>query len=207
MKEIVEKLEYVKEGKYKYFINKLYDDLTAKAKNEIIVLLNRKLIKANDDKYLRMFFDHFNPEIWDKLDDLVTARIEEIVYKSIHIGELTYSPFDNDIVLVKGASLSTWVSNWVNSFSNNNEIVECLINKLDKKETGDYTLKYFYNIVSDKNVIMKYSDKILKGLNNGKICNKKLLEEYFVGEEEPDFNIFKEIYYKFKDSSEDDLPF
>ncbi len=208
-KEIIENLNLIKEGKYKYLINKLYDGLTTKSKNEICILLNRNLIKVNDDHYLRMFFNHFDKSIWSKLDDLITARIEEMVFKSIQSGRIVFSDFEMKEILIEGASLSTWVSDWIDVFSNKDEIISCLFNKLNYEETGKYTLHYFTNILYDKELIMKYKDNIISGLKNGKISYKKLLDYIFIFEDDPDYDVFKKYYNDFKEikEAEDELPF
>lgn len=205
MKEIVEKLDEIEEGKYKYFINRLYNELTIKSKNEIIILLNRKLIKVQDDHYLRMFFNHFDPKIWKKLDELVTARIEEIVFDSIKSGRMVPSPFTDREELPTDSYLSTWVTDWIESFSNYDEIIECLISKLDDKSTGKYALEYFCLDISKKEVILKYSKTILRGLKNGKTCYKELLDEVFLFDDEPEYEIFKKDYESFKESRKEEI--
>lgn len=203
MKEIIENLTEISEGKYSYFINTLYNSLTLKSKNEIIVMLNRKLIKSRDDLYLRMFFDHFNQEIWKELDDLVTVRIEEMVIESIKKGE---------IVLAKDAYLSTWVCDWIKYFSNYEEIKKVLLKKIYIKEEAMYTFKYFYNIVSDKSFLLENADEIIKRLKEKNYYFKQLIEEHMLFNDDHDLEIFRDDYEKIKDIEEsenlvENLPF
>lgn len=207
MKKIVNNLDKINAKKYKYFINRLYDELPAKSKNETCVLLNRKLIRAQDDHYLRMFFSHFNPDIWERLDELVTVRIEEIVFNSIEQGRIVFSPITNEETFVSSCSLSTWACDWIKKFSNYNEIIECLINKLDNVATGEFTLEYFYSAICEKEIIIKYSKKIIEGLQNGKICYKRLLKKIFLLDNDPDYSIFKKYYDEFKENKKEELPF
>lgn len=207
MKEIVEKIDEIEEGKYKYLINKLYNELTSKAQNEVCIILNRKLIKVHDSDYLRMFFDHFNPEIWDRLNPLATVRLEGIVFNSIKNGEMFVSPLNYMDTMNSAAELSTYAVNWINNFSNYDEIEEYLIDNLDKKKTAKYIFKYFWSIIRKKEVILKHSVKIIDGLKNGKIYYCKLLEKVFKQDSDPDYDIFKDHYLNFVEEKEDELPF
>lgn len=212
MKEIVEKLVHIPEGKYSYFINALYNSLTIKSKNEIVVMLNRKLINAGDDQYLRMFFNHFNQEIWDELDELITVRIEEMVLESIKKGKLVSSPFTMEDTIVAEASLSTWTCDWIKVFSNYEEIKKILLKKLYNKDEAKYVFQYFYDVVTDKNLLLENADEIIKELKKKNYYFKRLIEEYMLFGDDPDLEIFRKDYDKIKDIDEpeniiEDLPF
>lgn len=212
MKEIIEKLIQIPEGKYSYFINVLYNSLTIKSKNEIAVMLNRRLIKVGDDQYLRMFFNHFNPEIWNELDDLITVRIEEMVIESIKKGKIVLSPFEMDETLISEASLSTWVSDWIKFFSNYEEIKKVLLKKLYNKDEAKYIFKYFYNIITSKSFLLENAKEITKGLKEKNYYFKQLIEEHMLLNDDHDLGIFREDYEKVKDIKEpespaEDLPF
>ncbi len=212
MKEIVEKISQIKEGKYSYFINELYNCLSTRSKNEIIVMLNRKLIKVGNDNYLRMFFNHFNPKIWKELDDLVTARIEDIAIHSISNGKIVFSPINMRDSLVKEASLSTWIPNWIEYFDNIEEIKKILFKKMYNKEEAKYVLKYFYKTVTDKEFLLYNSNEILEELRKKNYYFKELVEENMLFNNDPDLEIFKKDYEKIKDikepkNSDEELPF
>lgn len=212
MKEIIEKLIQISEGKYSYFINVLYNSLTIKSKNEIVVMLNRRLIKVGDDQYLRMFFNHFNPEIWNELDELITVRIEEMVLESIKKGRLVFSPITMEDDLVKDVYLSTWVCEWIKFFSNYEEIKRVLLKKIYNKEEAKYVFQYFYNIVSDKDFLLENSDEIIRELKKKNYYFKQLIEEHMLLNDNRDLEIFRKDYEKIKDIKEpenivEDLPF
>ena len=212
MKENVEKISQIKEGKYSYFINELYNCLSTRSKNEIIVMLNRKLIKVGNDNYLRMFFNHFNPKIWKELDDLVTARIEDIAIHSISNGKIVFSPINMRDSLVKEASLSTWIPNWIEYFDNIEEIKKILFKKMYNKEEAKYVLKYFYKTVTDKEFLLYNSNEILEELRKKNYYFKELVEENMLFNNDPDLEIFKKDYEKIKDikepkNSDEELPF
>lgn len=205
MKNIVENLTQIKEGKYFYFINTLYESLSLKCKNEIIVILNRKLIKAKDDRYLRMFFNHFDPKIWNELDGLVTVRIEEMVTDSIRSGKIVISQYSKKEELADAASLSTWVHDWIKYFSNYDVIKEILLRKINNKEEAKYVFKYFYSTVYDHEFILENSSEIIKGLKKKKYYFKELIETAMFFGDDTSFDIFREEYEKVKDLKEPEV--
>lgn len=205
---VVNRLAEIKEGKYYYIINKLYDDLNKKEQAEIINLLNKKLIKADDGRYLRMFFNHFNTNIWTKLDELVKVRIEEMVYDNIDIGKAYMNPI-NMKKEYKG-SLGTWTRRWINEFNNSSDIIELIFNKMRFKEEADYVIDYFNDILTDRENLRKYSDKIISGLKNGKKQYKEMLDVIMFLDDNEDelLGLFREEYNNFKEKTEEDeLPF
>lgn len=209
--DVVNKLHSIKEGKYKYLINQLYNVLTKKEQSEIRQLLNEKLIKAGDDRYLRMFFDHFNPVIWNELDDLVKIRIEELVFNEIKEGRVYIDETSGEDCC--DGTLGTWVSQWIDYFSNKDNIIRLLFKKLNDSQEGKYVLEYFLSIIDDDEYLKIYSDNIKKGLNNGKVSFKKLLEtRSFLAELDEDdvFNQFKKEFDSFEEKPDyifEDLPF
>lgn len=205
---VVNRLAEIKEGKYNYIINKLYDDLNKKEQAEIINLLNKKLIKADDGRYLRMFFNHFNTNIWTKLDELVKVRIEEMVYDNINNGKAYMNPISMKKEY-KG-SLGTWTRRWVKEFNNSSDIIELIFNKMRYKEEADYVIDYFNDILTDRENLRKYSDKIISGLKNGKKQYKEMLDVimFFDDNEDELLGLFREEYNNFKEKTEEDeLPF
>lgn len=176
---IIEKLSFVKQEKYYYFINELLNSLTIKEKESVVILLNQKLIKVNDDQYLRMFFNHFNPDIWKKLDKLVTTRIEEMVFSSLEIGCSYIDPFNGEKYFKD--DLATWALNWINMFNNREDIVKMLFQKLENDSEADYVFKYFVDIVIDNDNIMKFEKTIVNNLKLGNdnfrrlLCGAKLM--------------------------------
>ena len=209
MINIVNHLETIKEGKYYYIINKIYDQLNKKEKEEVINLLNKKLIEAKDGKYIRMFFNHFNPEIWSNIDKLVRVRIEDMVDKSICDGRI----FFNMLTMqkeTKGA-LGTWTRKWIDMFENKATIISNLFNKLNDKEEAEYVLRYYRDIVEDKKNIIKYHECVIRGLKEGKKQYKELLDMVVFLDTGKDktFQKVKDAYDSFeeKKENEDELPF
>ena len=208
MIDIVSKLETIKPGKYYYIINQLYNNLTSKEKEEIIILLNKKLIIAKDAKYIRMFFNHFNPEIWEKFDSLVKIRIEEMVYNSIKEGKSYIDP--RTMQKEYTGSLGAWAVKWIEKFNNKSEIVELIFKKLKYEREAEYVLNYFSEILRNSENLKKYSKDIKDGLNKGKIQYQELLEAlmFFEDEEDEIFTLFKDEYKNFKPKKiENELPF
>lgn len=206
--DIIENLSSIKKGKYKYFINKLFDSLTKKEQNEVIILLNKKLITVTDDFSIRMFFDHFEPTIWKKLDKLIKVRIEEMVYDSIKEGK-SYIDIKKEKIDYTG-SLGTWVNDWVEQFSNESDIIDLLFNKLESKEEADYVLKYFYDIITNEELLKKYSYKIINKLQEGNDGYKKLLDNLILLKDENNELIkkFEEANNEFeKNNKQEILPF
>ena len=209
MINIINNLESIKEGKYSYIINKLYNELNKKEQSEIINLLNKKLIVAKDDRYLRMFFDHINPKIWNNLDKLVQVRIEEMVEKSIREG----SVFIHQLTMQEECtgSLGTWTEKWINMFDNEQKIIDILYIKMSKKDEAKYVLKYFKDIVEEKKNLIKYHESIIKGLKDGKSQYKELLDvAMFLDDgKDKDFQKIKKAYdsFKPKEQDEEELPF
>lgn len=207
MINIVNQLSFIKEGKYYYIINSLYEQLAKKEKEEIIILLNKKLIAANDGKYIRMFFNHFNPEIWNSIDKLVKVRIEEMVEKSIHEGELFFNQFSMQEE-TKG-SLGTWTVKWICKFENEQTIIDDLYNKMNRKDEAKYVLRYFGDIVEEEKNIIKHYKCIINGLKDGKKQYKDLLDRaaIFDIEENKIIEKIKAAYNTFEEKEEVELPF
>ncbi len=201
MVSIIDNLEQIDEGKFKFFINKLFGELSKKEQEEIIVLLNKKLINVDDDYYLRMFFNHFDSSIWKKLDQLVRIRIEEMIYNSINKGRQIIDLRTNKVKSNPEGSLATWTNKWIDVFSNKEEIIECLIRKLSYDEEGKYVLNYHLSVVSNEKVLKKYSKKIIEGLKNNKKNYKDLIDDYMIFSDENDeiYKLFKESYFSFKE--------
>lgn len=204
---IINKLDNIKEGKYKYIINKLYDDLRKNEKNEVINMINKKLIKAGDNRYLRMFFDHFNVEIWKELDELVKIRIEEMIYNDIYKGKVYIDPDTMSENCI--GTLGTWTQNWISNFTNNIEITNLIFQKMKNDSEADYVLEYFYSVLTDRDNLKKYKNMIIEGLKNGNIKYKKLMDNIFLFDDGQDeiLNQFREYYVNFKENEADDLPF
>lgn len=203
MIKVVENLSLIKENKYKYFINKLLEELSKKEKDEIILLLNKKLIKVGDGNYLRMLFNHFEPVIWKKLDKLVKIRIEEIVFNSIKEGKSFKNP--KTLKIDYTGSLGTWTSEWIEYFSNKNEIIELLYDKLINSAETDYVLVYFSSLIEERKSLEKNSKKIIKGLNYGYKGYKRLLDDFMFFDDGTDelLKKFRSSYDSFKMMSDE----
>lgn len=205
---VVNRLTEIKEGKYYYIINKLYADLNQKEQAEIINILNKKLIKAEDGRYLRMFFNHFNTDVWAKLDELIKVRIEEMVYNSIDKGKSYIDPrtMEKDYT----GSLGTWTSRWIEKFNNSSGIIELIFKKMRCKEEADYVIVYFNNILTDRENLRTYSERVINGLKNGKEQYKEMLDTimFFDDKEDELLGLFRDEYNNFKVKiEEDELPF
>ena len=214
MSTIVERIQEISEDKYYYLINTLYNSLPPKEKNDIIILLNRNLIKANNDDYLRMFFNHFSPTIWKDLNDLVRARIEDIVLQSIRNGRKVITQFSMYKDVTKDSLLATYVENWVREFNNYREIKATLLKKFKKIDEARFVSKFFYSIVTDKSFLLENSNDIIIGLKDKNYYIKELLvPEYEFGlKPDKELEIFREEYEKVKNlknpvNIDDDLPF
>ena len=211
MLEIINELSLVKEGKYKYIINKLYGDLTKKEKMDIKRLLNGKLIEVGDDRYLRMFFDHFEPTIWPELDKLIKIRIEEMIFSSIKEGRI----YINEVTGREKCegTLGTWTSKWIEYFSNKDEIIDLLFEKLNNSQEAEYVLKYYHSIMENDDYVELHAEKVKKGLKNGKIGYKKLLDSLMLFDEldhNENLDKFIDLYNSFEEKVDypfDELPF
>ena len=194
--EIINRLDEIPNKKYKYFINSLFSTLKTKEQDELIICLNKKLINAGNDKFLASFFAHFDCSIWKKLDDLIKVRIEELIFDDIDkagYGKLFIG------------NLATWTVNWIDVFSNSDDVYELLFNKLFDF-SSDYVLKNFYHIMAREDKIFQFKDIINKGLKEGKIGYKNFLDKVFSQNIISDkiTMIFKDAYDNFVD---DELPF
>lgn len=196
----VNNLSCIETSKYHYIVNKLYNDLLKQEKCEIVVLLNKELIDVDDGKYIRSFFNHFEPTIWKYIDDLVRIRIEEIIYEEIRKGKIYYDMNGNEHC---NGLLGTWVEAWIVNFSNYKDIIELLFDKLSRKEEAEYVLKYFSDVLLKKNNLKKYSKKIIKQLELGNKDYKRLMDDYMIwknsGKDDEMLEEFKESYENFKD--------
>ena len=206
MISIVDNLSQIENGKYYYIINELYNSLSKQEKDEIIILLNKKLIDAGDGQYLRKFFNHFDASIWKKLDNLVRVRIEEMIIKSIEDGKSFENP--RTLKIDYTGTLGTWTSNWIEQFSNKNEIIDLLYKKLNISNEADYVINYFNDLVEDRKNLKKYSSKILNGLMNGKIGYKKILDNLMFwnnnGKKDELVELFNNLYNNFDEEIKND---
>ena len=206
MISIVDNLSQIENGKYYYIINELYNSLSKQEKDEIIILLNKKLIDAGDGQYLRKFFNHFDSSIWKKLDNLVRVRIEEMIIKSIEDGKSFENP--RTLKIDYTGTLGTWTSNWIEQFSNKNEIIDLLYKKLNISNEADYVINYFNDLVEDRKNLKKYSSKILNGLMNGKIGYKKILDNLMFwnnnGKKDELVELFNNLYNNFDEEIKND---
>ena len=138
-----------------------------------------------------MFFNHFDPKIWNELDGLVTVRIEEMVTDSIRSGKIVISQYSKKEELADSASLSTWVHDWIKYFSNYDVIKEILLRKINNKEEAKYVFKYFYSTVYDHEFILENSSEIIKGLKKKKYYFKELIETAMFFGDDTSFDIFR----------------
>lgn len=207
MIKIVNNLESIPARKYKYIINKLFSSLNAKEQSDIIVLLNKKLIRVGDGKYLKMFFDHFDIKIWNKLDSLVKVRIEEMIYKAIENGRAFESPFSMKIEY--SDKLGPWAIDWINEFDNHDDIIDLLYNKMGYKFESDYISRYYFELMISKEIFINHIPDIIKGLELGNPHFKKLIDyRNTFSKKELLNNDLKTAYDNFEESDDyEELPF
>ena len=190
MLKIIDNLSSIEPGCYQYVINKLLNSLTIKSQNDAFVLLNRKLIKAGAGSYLRMFFDHFDPSLWEKIDSLVSVRIEEMVMDSIRTGEMFTNPINLKLEPVDKAKLSIWASKWIKYFSNYDDIKKVLLLKLNNKYEAMFVIRYFFDTVSEKKFLLQNKDFITDGLKKKNYYIKEIVLPY-MNLDDKDMSLFK----------------
>lgn len=197
MIHIVENLETIELNTFNYFIKELYTSLTKKDQDDIIKLLNKKIINTKNDSYLCSFLNHFPKSIWKPLNNLACARIEEKVKKSIKNGKIPSSSIQE--TTTSKSSLGIEAVPWLTRFNNQGEIWELLFDKLEiSDETAKYAISYFpFNL----NLFEKYADRIINGLKNGNRYYHKIVgcEIAFLDSDSERLQKIKRAYNEFQE--------
>ena len=207
--------------KLKYFLNALMESLTKAAKNDFVRIVSNALMRCKDDRELRMYCHYFMTETFDKIDKLAQLRIEDLAFKSIRAGTVTYQndPSTNEekASCSSAGSLGTWFSTHLDLLSNKDKIIALLIDKTDwTKQEEDYVFEYFGSVINDLfNSHYGFTEKqiatIKRKLSKGDEHYYNILFEFLdLGEDEIYQELFGLEYRKCEtvmDAGEGELPF
>ena len=198
MVNIIENLSTIKPNHFIFLISELFLTLTKKEQDDLIKILNKNIINTKDNTYLQNFLNHFPKKIWKRLNDLARARIQEKVKKDIQKGQILSIPNQEEQT---NGTLGVEASTWIPFFSNQEEIISILFDKLESSEwEAKYVIKYF---PFSLNFFEKYADRIINGLKSGNKFYHKIVgcEISFLDSDSEILQKIKNAYDHFKEDS------
>ncbi len=219
--ELYEKRTQLPQNCLSIFIKELFDSLSKLEQTDFCKSVSVSLMKCKDDKFLRMYFHYFMDITYANIDKLAQLRIEDLINKSISLGEIVYeydSRFENYLPKCNSAgSLATWVSNKLEFLANKKNLVYSLLQNTKKgSDYKAYVFKYFsHALVSYINL---YSDwqisDIKSSLESGDADFCRAFEERIeFWEDKEIIDIFGAAYFKGKEiikrqeEKDEDIPF
>lgn len=128
----------------RYFIPALYNSLTKAAKSDFCHVVSTSLMQCKDDKNLRMYCHYFMDITYQEIDKLAQLRMEDLFFKSIKNGKMDWDGSDGELHCNKQGSLSIWINDKLNLFSNHTTIIDTLFRKLNGSENEQaFVFEYF----------------------------------------------------------------